>query len=155
MSRFSVGLSEVALRVSDVAASIRFYCDIVGLRIYRAEPQAALLWAGAAGRQQWVILLHRELPPVHGRENVPGRPRPPAGSPFETMAPRDLGRTHFALHVPMDRLAEALAHVQAQGVEVYGPVDFGDFGSGHYFLDPDGHWVEFWTPGAASPPVDG
>ena len=144
--RFSIGLSEVAIPVSDVERSVRFYQEVVRLDLREVFEQGAFLWAGEPGCSQVVILLSRDLPPLQDRERDYETPMPPPGSPFRTLSPGDLGRTHFALHVPAERVPEAVEHVRGLGHEVMGPVDFGPFGSAHYFLDPDGHWVEFWTP---------
>ena len=60
---FSIGLAEVALRVSDVKSSLRFYTDVVGLEPDVVGDDFAFLWAEAPGRPQRVILLHKDLPP--------------------------------------------------------------------------------------------
>ena len=144
--RFAVGLSEVALPVLDVQRSIRFYGEVVGLQLREDFGTGAMFWAGEPGRSQVVILLSRDLPPLQDRDRDYDTPMPPPGSPFRTLSPGDLGRTHFALEVPAERVSEAVAHVRGSGHEVIGPVDFGPFGSSYYFLDPDEHWVELWTP---------
>jgi catechol 2,3-dioxygenase-like lactoylglutathione lyase family enzyme len=49
---------------------------------------------------------------------------------------------HLALEIPdMASLAVAKAHIEAQGVEVLGPIYHGIFHS-IYFFDPNGHRIE-------------
>jgi len=147
--KFSVGLSEVALGVANVATSLRFYQEIVGLVPEVVDEKFALLWAGRPGQQQRVILLSRSLEPISERQGSGSAARGPenATSEIASIGPADFGRTHFALDVPRDRLESAVAHVRDQGVEVFGPVEF-DWLSAvtFYFLDPDGNLVEFWSP---------
>lgn len=142
--RYARGLSEVALAVADVERSVTFYTEVVALELERRGEAFAFLWAGEPGRRQRVILLSRDLPALEDRPRSRSTPEPPPA--LAALRPGLLGPTHFALEVSADEIEAAVAHVGAKGVEVWGPVDFGWFGSGHYFLDPDGHWVEFWTP---------
>ena len=52
-SRPAWGISEVILVVPDVARSLAFYRDVVGLRVDDAShPNFAWLWAGLPGTQQ-------------------------------------------------------------------------------------------------------
>ena len=69
---------------------------------------------------------------------------------FELPNQPDMGRDestpiwvqHLALEVPdMAALLAARAHVEAQGIEVLGPVHHGIFES-IYFFDPNGHRIE-------------
>lgn len=96
---FSIGLSEVALRVTDVEVSTRFYSEVVDLELDVVGEDFAFLWAGARRHQQRIILLHESLPPIHERKRVPPRPQPPEGSPFKTLAPGDLVVPHRAVQV--------------------------------------------------------
>ncbi len=65
--KFSVGWSEVGLGVRDVATSVRFYQEIVGLVPEVVGEKFAFLWAGEPGQQQRVILLSRSLAPISER----------------------------------------------------------------------------------------
>ncbi len=158
--KFCFGLSEVALGVESVSASVRFYTEVVGLVPEKVEEQAAILWAGQPGEQRRLILLSRALAPLarRDRSGVTGRPAEDS-SPISSFSPKDIGRAHFAFLVPNDRLDEAVAHVREQGVDIWGPVDFElARATAYYFLDPDSNLVEFWSPGetqAAGPQATG
>ena len=147
---FVTGLSEVALAVRDVAASARFYTEVVGLT--PEEPAAdwgASFMLGPPTRQQRLILLSRSLPPLDQRREAPAAvgASASAGSVTSSFTPAQLGRTHFALRVPRGSLEQAVDRVRRHGVEVSGPAYFGWMkATAHYFFDPDGHVVEFWSP---------
>ena len=147
-AKFSLGLSEVALGVEDVAASAYFYREVVGLVPELIEEKSALFWAGEPGRQQRVILLSRSLTPISERTGEASARVPDAPSVgLASLGPGDFGLTHFALEVARNRLEDAVAHVRDQGLEVYGPVRFDRMEAvTYYFQDPDGNLVEFWSP---------
>ena len=129
----SIGLAEIVLIVEDVPVAARFYEDVVGLKPEsEASDEWAWFWAGQEGAQQRVA-LHRG--PLLFEEHSPF----PEGQRF--------GRVHFAFEVPRDELDEAVDRVHSAGVEVYGPVELGWMGArAHYFYDPDGNLLEFWSP---------
>ncbi len=56
---FTVGISEVALPVENLKGSIRFYSEVVNLKLETESEDGDFLWAGAPGQQQRVILLTR------------------------------------------------------------------------------------------------
>jgi catechol-2,3-dioxygenase len=130
---FSVGLAEIVLIVEDVKTSARFYHDVVGL-MPETEPddEWAWFWAGAPGEAQRVALhkgslLFDEMSPL------------PEGERW--------GQVHYAFNVPREKLDAAVAHVRANGVDVYGPVYFEWMqATSFYFYDPDGNLLEFWSP---------
>ncbi len=129
----SLGLAELVLIVEDVPASARFYKDVVGLTLEQ-EPSAewAWFWAGKKGVPQR-IALHRG--PLLFEEHSPY----PEGERF--------GRVHFALEVARDQLYAAVERVRSAGVEVHGPIELEWMGAqSHYFYDPDGNLLEFWSP---------
>ena len=135
--RFSSGLSEIVLIVSDVPSAARFYRDVVGLQPETdADEGWAWFWAGEPGQPQRVALRNGTL---LFEEHWPL----PKGERW--------GRVHCAFRVPRERLADAVDNVRRQGVEVYGPVRF-DWMSAdsYYFYDPDGNLLEFWSPDAQS-----
>lgn len=127
------GLAELVLLVDDVRAAAQFYRDVVGLTP-ETEPNAEWAWflVGAADRRQR-IALHK------GRLLFEEHSPHPEGRRF--------GHVHFALEVPRDELAEAVAHLRESGVEVFGPTLFEWMGAtSYYFYDPDGNLLEFWSP---------
>ena len=132
----SLGFSEIVLIVNDVAESARFYREVVGLVPAKPEEEDwAWFWAGEPGQPQR-LAVHRGS--LLFEEHSPY----PPGERW--------GRVHFALLVPRTELDAALERVKGRGVTVYGPTpqEWMDATS-HYFYDPDGNLVEFWTPGTA------
>ena len=146
-SGYCRGLSEVALGVEDVATSVRFYEESVGLVAEVIDEKFAFLWAGEPGSQQRVVLLSRSLSPIARRpESKATRPGDPS-SVVSEIGPADFGRTHFAFFVPKDDLMSAVRRLEQHSVEVYGPVEFEWMeAKSYYFLDPDENLVEFWSP---------
>ena len=56
------------------------------------------------------------------------------------------GQIQYALHVPPEKIDEAVEHVRKHNVTVYGPKEFAWMNAtGYYFYDPDGNLIEFWT----------
>jgi catechol 2,3-dioxygenase-like lactoylglutathione lyase family enzyme len=130
---FTRGLSEIVLIVRDVPAAARFYREVVGLiPESESDDDWAWFWAGTPGVAQRVA-LHRGTLLFEDHS-----PRP-AGERF--------GQVHYAFHVPRDQLMAAVAHMQAAGIDVYGPVHFEQMAAdSYYFYDPDGNLLEFWSP---------
>ncbi len=129
----SQGLSEIVLVVNDVARAAHFYREAVGLiPVKEAEDDWAWFWMGEPGVPQRLAvhkgsLLFEEYSPF------------PAGERW--------GPVHFAFHVASENLKDALERVRAHGVAVYGPASQDWMhATSHYFYDPDGNLVEFWTP---------
>ncbi len=127
------GLDHVVLRVRDIDAMIRFYCEVVGCTEERLRPDIGLyhLRAGAA-------LI--DLVPVDGELGRKGG-----------AAPGREGRNmdHLCLQViPFE--AEAIrAHLAAHGVDSDEAVTrFGALGDGPsiYLRDPEGNTVELKGP---------
>ena len=112
-------LNHVALHVSDVPESIRFYRDVVGLK---AKNRPDFNFKGA-----WFALGEtRELHLLEGRSSpVPSHHR--AG--------------HFAIEV--DSVQEAARILSEKGLELHGPQTRPDGALQVFVVDPDGHWVEF------------
>jgi len=127
------GLAELVLLVEDVIVSARFYREVVGLTP-ETEPNQEWAWfvVGATERRQR-IALHK------GRLLFEEHSPHPEGERF--------GHVHFALEVPRARLAEAVEHLRANAVEVYGPTRLEWMrATSYYFYDPDGNLLEFWSP---------
>ena len=120
-SRF--GLSELILRVRDVARSAAFYRDVVGLAL-ESEPSGswAWLWTGAPGERPRLGLTSKPL--SYGAAHCGG----PA---------------HFAIAVARDAIAGEKARIESLGIPVEGPVTFEAWNADSiYFSDPDDHRVE-------------
>ena len=118
------GVSEVILVVKDVARSLAFYRDVVGLQVDNAShSQFAWLWAGPPGTQQRIGVTTGPL--SFGASHVEGP-------------------QHFAFGTENARIDDLKAALERHGVEVEGPVEFRFWKARSiYFSDPDGNRVEF------------
>ena len=118
------GISEVILVVQDVARSLAFYRDVVGLRVdNEGNPTFAWLWAGPPGLEQRIGITK---------------------GPLSFGAAHVKGPQHFAFGTENVRIDELKAALERQGVAVEGPVEFRFWNARSiYFSDPDGNRVEF------------
>ena len=118
------GLSHVQLRVSDVAASARWYTAALGLEPFRSDDGVG-----------FVALRHRPSGVVVVLTASPSRPEPDAG-------PLD----HLAFAVPDASALEAWAdHLTSLGIDHPGVVPEGGNPS-LQLRDPDGTAVELVAP---------
>lgn len=126
------GISEIILVVEDVARSVAFYRDVVGLLPERiGSPTFAWFWAGPAGRSQRLGITK---------------------GPLSFGAAHCGGPQHFAFGTSKSRIPELRAALTRAGLEVEGPVEFPAWDAHSiYFSDPDGNRIEFcgFGPGAA------
>lgn len=129
----SLGLSEVVLVVKDVGLAAAFYREAVGLVLERpVTDRWAWFWAGPPGRRQRLALT---TGPLLFEERSPY----PPGKRF--------GPVHLAFEIAREELPNDLARVRSLGVEIYGPTRLAwMLADSHYFYDPDGNLVEFWSP---------
>jgi len=118
------GLFEMTLEVADLAASERFYHDVIGLPIAaRWRDERPAVWL-ALGREGFLGLWPAETggaAAIHGGRG--GR------------------HVHFALRVPMGTLDAVRTRLDALGY----PTEDRDFGNGNraiYLDDPDGNVLE-------------
>jgi catechol 2,3-dioxygenase-like lactoylglutathione lyase family enzyme len=133
-AKFTDGLSEVALPVNDLRASIDFYTNVVGLVLELESEDGAFLWSGAAGQAQRLILATRKR---LARGNAAG----------EVGRDVEWHHVHYAFQVPRKNLEGAIDHLRSRGVAVSGPARFDLMrATSFFFRDPDGHLVEFWSP---------
>jgi len=122
----------VILVVKDVARSLAFYRDVVGLQVDNAShAQFAWLWAGPPGTQQRIGVTT---------------------GPLSFGASHIKGPQHFAFGTENARIDDLKAALERQGIEVEGPVEFPFWKARSiYFSDPDGNRVEFCGFTEASP----
>lgn len=107
-------LNHLTLSVRDLARSISFYTDTVGLRLWASWDRGAYLTAGAT----WVCLSLDE----HTRTEVAAE------------------YTHVAFGCDTGEFEARSAHIRASGAVIW--KDNRSEGDSLYFLDPDGHKLE-------------
>ena len=119
-----IGLFEMVLEVADLAASERFYHDVIGLSIIdRWTDDRPAVWLGL------------------GREGFLGLWPPETGGAGAIRGGRGGRHVHFALRVPMGTLDTVRARLESLGCRV----ESWDFGGGNraiYLDDPDGNVIE-------------
>ena len=128
-------IDHVVLRVTDAAAAIAFYRDVLGCVVERAREDLGLYHL-RAGRSMI------DLVPVSGKLGAAGG-----------AAPGREGRNvdHVCLRVEPFDLDAILAHLRAHGIEPQSSgVRFGAEGDGMsvYIADPDGNTIELKGPPA-------
>ena len=120
----AIGLFEMVLEVADLAASERFYHDVIGLPIVdRWTDDRQAVWLGL------------------GREGFLGLWPSETGGTVAIHGGRGGRHVHFALRVPMGMLNKVRTRLESLGY----PVESWDFGSGNraiYLDDPDGNVLE-------------
>ena len=119
-----LGFYELVLEVADLAASERFYREVLGLRLVERWPPERPAAVLALGRQGFLLLWP-----------------PESGGAAAIHNGRGGAHVHFALRVPRGTLDATKARLEARGV----PVELYDFDNGNralYLDDPDGNVVE-------------
>jgi catechol 2,3-dioxygenase-like lactoylglutathione lyase family enzyme len=125
------GLFEAHLTVADLARSVDFYRDVVGLELAHEVPErhAAFFWIGGRGKTMLGLWS------VHS-------------SPLQL-------KLHIAFRVPLDGLIASIRQLRDAGVtatdgstgqSIDEPVVIGWMPAASvYFSDPDGHLLEYIT----------
>lgn len=125
-------LGHVVLSVCDLAASVRFYTEIVGLTVSDyIEDQMAFLRCGHDHHDLALAQIPRDAPQLKDTYFA-GRP----------------GLEHFSYELAsLSEIEAAAAFLQEQGVEIVRGI--GKHGPGEnlflVFRDPDGNYVEFYA----------
>jgi len=145
------GIYETHLDVSDLDRSMAFYGGTLGLELgLRTELDAARADSHSRGCSQLAIYW------VGGWGN--------AALGLWERPEMELRVQHFAFELELDRMGEAVARLQAEGIEVRDffmrttgvPTVFGWVPTASvYFEDPDGHQLEYLArvPGPPAPDV--
>ncbi|WP_181702234.1 VOC family protein [Chthonobacter albigriseus] len=124
---------ETALYVADLERSARFYRDVIGLLPMLETPRLVAMDAGAGG----TLLLFQagatsdDL--VESSGTIPGH--------------EGAGRLHMAFAICAEDLDPWRAHLAAHGIPLAGEARWSRGGTSLYIRDPDGHAIEFATPG--------
>ena len=127
------GILETALYTDDLPRARGFYEATLGLPVLYADHRMCAL--DVAGRN--VLLLFRR-----------GASAQTVTLPGGTIPPHDgSGPVHVAFAITADARAAWEARLGAQGVAIEGRTDWPRGGHSLYFRDPDGHLLEFATPG--------
>jgi catechol 2,3-dioxygenase-like lactoylglutathione lyase family enzyme len=127
------GVLETALYVDDMVRSTEFFARVLGLRaMFRSER----LTAFDAGRNTVLLVFARGASNedmTTGRGTIPGHD----GS----------GPLHMAFAIAAEAYEPWRAHLLGRGVSIRSEVHWSAGGRSLYFEDPDGHLLEFATPG--------
>jgi catechol 2,3-dioxygenase-like lactoylglutathione lyase family enzyme len=127
------GLLETALYVDDMPRSVAFFRDVLGL-VPMLEGER--LTAFDAGRQG-VLLVFARGQSVADMPSARGVVRGHDGR----------GPLHMAFAIPEADYDAWKAHLERAGVSLRGEMRWPRGGRSLYFEDPDGHVLEFATPG--------
>jgi catechol 2,3-dioxygenase-like lactoylglutathione lyase family enzyme len=127
------GIKETCLYVNDLARAVAFYERVLALRRMAGDERFCALSVA----DNHVLLLFKK-----GASNqvmpVPGGAIPPHDSD---------GPAHIGFAIPSDSLAGWERVLAENGVAIESRVTWPRGGRSIYFRDPDGHAVEFLTPG--------
>ncbi len=131
-------LAEVAVVVTDLERSVRFYHEVLGLAIWDRQPDHVTLRLGNGFVGLWLPGAWTLIP----TDNSP------------TLALAGGCRQHFNFYIDNKDGDAALANLQAHGVKYYGP-RYNERGEIHIdFADPDGDLLEYWGRDSFDPPPD-
>lgn len=124
---------ETALYVEDLERSARFYTEVIGLAVMLSTPRLVALDAGGGG----ALLLFKQgatSEDLHDAGGViPGH--------------EGTGRLHMAFAIAEADYERWLARFAEQGIPIAGETRWTRGGRSLYVRDPDGHAIEFATPG--------
>jgi catechol 2,3-dioxygenase-like lactoylglutathione lyase family enzyme len=118
------GIAHFTLPVSDLARSVAFYTEVVGLELVRKNPHLAFLRTG----KDYLVLALTEVPPAPEHPSESSR------------------NVHQAFIVESRDFEESLAELRAAGVPAFYQDERGPgstfAGRSAYFRDPDGNILE-------------
>jgi catechol 2,3-dioxygenase-like lactoylglutathione lyase family enzyme len=127
------GVLETALYVDDLERARTFYEAVLGLSVLYSDQRMCAF--DVSGRS--VLLLFRR-----------GASTETVTMPGGTIPPHDgNGAIHIAFAIPASELGRWEDELRDRGVLVEGRTAWPRGGHSIYFRDPDGHLLEFATPG--------
>ena len=124
---------ETCLDVTDLARSQKFYLDLFGFEVMKAD---ARFCAFHVGERQVFILFRRGSDP--DGTTLPFGFIPAHGG---------TGAGHVGFSIPEESLAAWRKHLETHGVTVESSFSWPTGGTSVYFRDPDGPLLELLTPG--------
>ena len=127
------GLLETALYVDDMARSLAFFRDVMGLA---PMLETERLIAFDAGRQGVLLVFQRGA-------SIADMPGPGGVVPGHD----GQGSLHMAFAITEESYDEWHRHLTEAGVTIRGEMRWPRGGRSLYFEDPDGHVLEVATPG--------
>jgi len=131
-------IAEVALVVSDIDRSVRFYTEVLGLPLWERHERNATVRLANGFIGLW----------------LPGAWEIPASANWAAIRLEGGGRSHIVFYIHADDADAALANLQRHGVRYYGP-RVNEKGEVHIdFEDPDGHMLEYWARTSFEPLPD-
>jgi catechol 2,3-dioxygenase-like lactoylglutathione lyase family enzyme len=127
------GVLETALYVDDLDRAARFYEDVLGVPALTSD---ARFRAYDVGGRSVLLLFQR------------GATLDTVKLPGGTIPPHDgHGPLHIAFAIPADELGAWERRLEGRGVAIEGRTAWPRGGHSLYVRDPDGHLLEFATPG--------
>ncbi|MCC6949032.1 MAG: VOC family protein [Bradyrhizobiaceae bacterium] len=123
---------ETSLYVDDLDRAAKFYERLLQLQLMRADDR---MRAYAVG--ETVLLLFARGQSLNRVELPDGTIPPHDGS----------GPLHVAFAISAETLDGWVKRLEADGIEIEGRARWPRGGESIYFRDPDGHLLEFATPG--------
>jgi glyoxylase I family protein len=129
-------LHHAAFRCKDAAETVAFYTRVLGLKFSHAMGEDHVPSTGGYSPHIHIFFEMEDGSSIAFFEC----PKDP-GHIKDLESPDWI--QHFAFEVEgMDALLQAKRRMQAQGIEVIGPVNHDDFVESIYFFDPSGHRLE-------------
>jgi catechol 2,3-dioxygenase-like lactoylglutathione lyase family enzyme len=131
-------IAEVAIVVTDLDRSVRYYTEVLGLPLWERNPRYATVRLANGFLGLWLPGAW-EIPPSVNHAPI----RLEGGA-----------RQHIVFYIDSQDADEALANLQRHGVRYYGP-RVNEMGEVHIdFEDPDGHMLEYWARASFEPLPD-
>jgi catechol 2,3-dioxygenase-like lactoylglutathione lyase family enzyme len=133
------GIDHLAFVTDDLPATMDFYTRVLGMQLVHVR---RVPYERDRGQPPYDNLRHYFF--NMGGDSLLAFFEYPKGLARQN---RDLpgGMQHVAFHVPQDRFDSMIAHVEACGVTVIGPVPLGGRFWSAYFYDPNGIRLEIAT----------
>ena len=132
-------IAEVAIVVTDLERSVRFYTEVLGLALWERGERSATVRLANGFLGLW----------------LPGAWEIPASDNWAAIRLEGGGRQHIVFYIDLADADAALATLQQHGVRYFGP-RVKEGGEVHIdFEDPDGHMLEYWARASFEPLPDG